>query len=444
MNEWLNQVLATFSEYDLTYGGLAGSLFATIVVVALWRLATIGLSRYNRRHNIDAKFNRFIDTSLLVAAIILWLLLCLLSLNLNPVIWRSLTYANVLIAILLIIIARIADKLISARLLEEFESQTDRDIYRDQYGQKNKSNITGVVRNALLLIVSYILVTNSPFDYSLPISDDISLSISKVLIALFVILVARLLLWMVVNLFLYGWYKSEKVDLGKQYAYNQLLAYVVYFFGTIIALRFMSIDLTLLVAGAAALLVGVGIALQQVISDFFSGLVILFERSVEVGDFLDFGIYQGTVKKIGLRASVIETLERKDIIVPNSHLVNDRVANWSGTRMTTRFDVAVGVAYGTDTQLVKKILIQAAEETHNILKRPSPSVRFVDFGSSSLDFQLLFYTDKLRIFEDTKSELRFKIDELFRQHDLEIPFPQRDLWIRGGLDRVNDDDNRES
>ena len=101
----------------------------------------------------------------------------------------------------------------------------------------------------------------------------------------------------------------------------------------IFALKWMAIDLTLLLAGAAALLVGIGIALQQVISDFFSGLVILFERSVEVGDFLDFGAYRGTVKKIGLRASIIETIERKDVVIPNSHLVNERVTNWSSTRV---------------------------------------------------------------------------------------------------------------
>ena len=249
----------------------------------------------------------------------------------------------------------------------------------------------------------------------------------------FCLLVARLLLWLTINIFLYGWYKREKIDLGKQYAYNQLLSYVVYFFAVIIAVQSMGINLTLLLAGAAALLVGVGIALQQVISDFFSGLVILFERSVEVGDFLEFDNYKGTVKKIGLRASVIETLESKDVIIPNSYLVNDKVTNWSGPRITTRFDVSVGTAYGSDTTLVRRLLLQAAQETEGVLKVPRPFVRFSDFGDSSLDFVLFFFSDRVRTIEDVKSALRFKIDELFRSHDVQIPFPQRDIWFKNNL-----------
>jgi len=158
--------------------------------------------------------------------------------------------------------------------------------------------------------------------------------------------------------------------------------------------------------------------------------VILFERSVEVGDFLDFGTDRGTIKKIGLRASIVETVEKKQIIVPNSQLVNDRVYNWSGKSISTRFEVSVGVAYGSDTQLVKNVLLEAAALTSQVQKEPKPFVRFVGFGDSSLDFELLFYTKRIRYVEDVKSDLRFTIDGLFRTNKIEIPFPQKDVWIK--------------
>lgn len=111
-------------------------------------------------------------------------------------------------------------------------------------------------------------------------------------------------------------------------------------------------------------------------------------------------------------------------------MVNESVTNWSSTRKTTRFDVSVGVAYGSDTNHVKTILLQAAGEVSGIKKHPLPQVRFVDFGNSSLDFVLMFFSDRIVTIEAIKSNLRFKIDELFRENQIEVPFPQRDIWIK--------------
>lgn len=438
LNEWLKTTLFNLFDYDLTIGRILGCVFATIVILALTRLALIALKNYGDHHRFEKPSYLFIKRLIYLAGFLLWLILCMLSLHLNPSIYLSessgptLTYINIITAILLIVVARIADKLISSRLLEELDSQMQRDIYKDQYGQKNKSNITRIVQYALFILVLTFVISSFGLDqtFYLGEKDTIPISISRILVFLLVLLIARLLLWFTINIFLYGWYKREKIDLGKQYAYNQLLSYVIYFFAVIIAVQSMGINLTLLLAGAAALLVGVGIALQQVISDFFSGLVILFERSVEVGDFLEFESYKGTVKKIGLRASVVETLESKDIIIPNSYLVNEKVTNWSGTRITTRFDVSVGTAYGSDTSLVKELLLEAAENTEGVLTSPSPFVRFTNFGDSSLDFMLYFFSDRVRTIENVKSNLRFKIDALFRENNVQIPFPQRDIWFK--------------
>ena len=240
-----------------------------------------------------------------------------------------------------------------------------------------------------MLIVVGIVITRVLNLQPLQINDKFSISLAQVLTVILIVMIIRLLLWIVINIILYGWYKAKQIDLGKQYAYNQLLSYIIYFIAIIFTLQYLQIDLTLFLAGAAALLVGIGIALQQVFSDFFSGLVILFERSVEVGDFLDIGPERGVVKKIGLRASVLETPQRKDVIVPNSQLVNNRVANWSSTRAMTRFDVEVGVAYGSDTTQVKSLLIDAAARNKNILAYPKPTVRLINFGDNSLDLSLI-------------------------------------------------------
>ena len=396
----------------VTWGGILGVLFSLIIVAGLTRLLLLLLRSYHEKHKIEQKTIATIRKMLYAGMILLAVLLCLLSLNINPG-WKlsnvvSITIRDGLILGLTLVAARIADKIISSRLLEEFDSQTARDIYRAQYGKKSDSNITSVVRYAMLIVVGIVLTRVLDLQ-PLQISDKLSISLAQVLTVILILMIIRLLLWIIINIILYGWYKAKQIDLGKQYAYNQLLSYVIYFVAAIFILQFLQIDLTLILAGAAALLVGIGIALQQVFSDFFSGLVILFERSVEVGDFLDIGPERGVVKKIGLRASIIETPYRKDIIVPNSQLVNNRVSNWSSTREMTRFDIDVGVAYGSDAEQVKTLLVDAAVHNKGILNVPKPTVRLINFGDNSLGFQLLFYSDRLQHIEDVKSELRLSL-----------------------------------
>lgn len=409
-----------------------GVICSLFIIGALTRLAYILLNAYSKRHTMESQELSFIRRMIIIGMALLLVILCLLSLGYNPT-WHitdevTLSVRDVLIIGLSFAIARITDTIISSRLLEEFDTQTQRDIYHQQYGRKNKSKITGVVRTSLIIVVCIVLAKVMNLQ-PLQINEKISISVSQVLTVILVILITRLIIWFVINIILYGWYKTKGLDIGKQYAYNQLLSYIIYFIAVIVALRFLDIDLTLILAGAAALLVGIGIALQQVFSDFFSGLVILFERSVEVGDFLDLGSEKGVVKKIGLRASVMETPENKDLIVPNSQLVNNQLANWSSTRAVTRFDVLVGVAYGSDTQQVKDLLIEAATNTNGISSTPLPFVRFTNFSASSLDFQLLFYSERLQNIEDVKSDLRFEIDRLFNIHEIRIPFPQRRIHI---------------
>jgi Small-conductance mechanosensitive channel len=205
---------------------------------------------------------------------------------------------------------------------------------------------------------------------------------------------------------------------------------VLYIFALFIAVENLGMKMTVIWGGAAALLVGVGLGLQQTFNDFFSGILLLFERSVQVGDVVNLDGMIATVKRIGLRTSLLETRESVSIIVPNSKLVTNNVINWSYYDQKARFWITVGVAYGSDTELVKKLLIESAKRQEAVLAYPKPLVRFVDFADSSLNFELHFWTTRFMYIEDLKSDIRFEVDKVFRANDIQIPFPQRDVWMR--------------
>ncbi|NBC83191.1 MAG: mechanosensitive ion channel [Bacteroidetes bacterium] len=224
--------------------------------------------------------------------------------------------------------------------------------------------------------------------------------------------------------------KRKGVDFGKSHAVYQLIKYLLWVLAIIISMDTIGLKITILLAGSAALLVGLGLGLQEIFQDFVAGISILFEGTLKVNDIVEIeGGIVGKVKEIGFRTSKIETRDNIIMIVPNARFINDNVINWSHSNQTTRFYVQVGVAYGSDIQKVERILIECAIEHEDILSEPAPFVKFVDFGNSSLDFQLLFWTGKTFVVEKIKSDLRFMIDRKFRENNVTIPFPQRDVHI---------------
>ena len=261
-------------------------------------------------------------------------------------------------------------------------------------------------------------------------NNPTALSIRSILTGLLVIFMIRVAVKLLIGFAFSSYYRNSRLDQGSQYAINRLFTYFAYLIGFLLTLEVAGLDLVGLWAGAAALLVGVGIGLQQTFNDLICGVIILFERSVKVGDVLDINGSVGTVRKIGTRTSTLETRDSIVVYVPNSKLIGDNVVNWSQTERKARFILKLGVAYGSDTQLVKEILAQAAAEHKAIMKFPAPIIRFTDFGDSSLNFELLFFSKEFIRIEDVKSDLRFAIDTAFRVQGVEIPFPQRDLWLR--------------
>ncbi len=213
----------------------------------------------------------------------------------------------------------------------------------------------------------------------------------------------------------------------------QFIRYIAYVIAVVMCIETMGFDLTIVLGASAALLVGVGLGLQEVFKDVFSGIVLLMEGVFQVGDVIEIEGMVGQVRQIDLRTSKIETRDGIYVILPNSKLVNEKLINWSLNKKETRFSITVGVAYGSDTQLVSKILKNCAEKHPNISKQEPIWVKFEDFGDSALIFQLFFWTSKQWEIERTRSELRYSIDAAFRDKNITIPFPQRDLHLKNAV-----------
>jgi small-conductance mechanosensitive channel len=267
------------------------------------------------------------------------------------------------------------------------------------------------------------------FEYQLISIGEYSLTF----LHLFQIVLLALISWLMIfvsNRLIKRQVKSQRFDTGRGHAFFQIIKYIIVVFAVLGALDIVGVKLTLLLAGSAALLVGVGLGLQQIFNDMISGIIILFEGSVSIGDIVELDHVVGKVRSISVRTSKIESRDRIVIIVPNSKLVSDNVINWSHNRDITRFSIKVGVAYGSDVKLVMQLLVDSASGHPDVANEPPPRSRLIDFGESSLDFELLFFTHKMFDIDFIRSDIRVLIEEKFKQNNVTIPFPQRDLHLR--------------
>lgn len=279
-------------------------------------------------------------------------------------------------------------------------------------------------------------------NYNLVDVDGYNFTVYRLFLLLFIFIGIRLSVWFIRKLLLNRFRLVRSIDKGKQFAIIQLTTYIIYVIGVTIAFEIAGVGLSIFWAGSAALLVGVGLGLQQTFNDLVSGLILLFEGSVRVGDIIELdGVLVGKVISIGLRTSTLDTRDSIVIIVPNSKFIVEKVINWSSNNRPTRFIVSVGVVYNSDVLLVQKLLIEAAMQQEDVVKIPQstspspleremPFVRFQNFGESSLEFDLLFWTTNMWEIEIIKSHIRFTIDKLFRENNIILAFPQRDLHFK--------------
>jgi potassium-dependent mechanosensitive channel len=232
------------------------------------------------------------------------------------------------------------------------------------------------------------------------------------------------------------------LDPGIQYTILRLIHYLVITLGALFALKTaFNLDLTTLAVVFTALSVGIGFGLQFIAGDLASGFILLFERPVRVGDFItitgpDSKLTEGRVQSINLRTTIVMTNDHIAAIVPNSKLVNENLINWSYGERRSRISIPIGVSYDSDVELVTKTLLRAAEGIEHVMEEPRPSVQFLNFGDYSLNFRLLVWTTRPRRHPKIKSDINYRIHQLFKEVKIEIPFPQQDLNLRGGALQV--------
>jgi len=224
---------------------------------------------------------------------------------------------------------------------------------------------------------------------------------------------------------------KTKIDIGVSESIGTIFRYMVITIGLIVIIQTAGIDLTALGFIAGALGVGIGFGLQGITNNFISGLIILFERPVKVGDRIDVGEISGDVVNIAARATTVVTNDNISIIIPNSEFINSRVINWSYNDRRIRFNYTVGVSYDESPRIIRKLLLEVAKENNAVLKHPPPDVLFQDFADSALIFNLRVwtyeYTDRPNVL---KSQLYYAIFKKFHDNNIKIPYPQRDLHIK--------------
>ncbi|REJ85052.1 MAG: mechanosensitive ion channel protein MscS [Bacteroidetes bacterium] len=259
--------------------------------------------------------------------------------------------------------------------------------------------------------------------------SDYALTIKNIVFILVLLAGTKFLLFILGKFII----KGSPEERARRISLFQLVKYVFWVIAISIGLESLGVKISIIIAGSAALLVGIGLGLQQIFNDLVSGLFLLYEGSIKTRDIIEVDNMVGRVVKINLRTSVILTRDGVNVIVPNHKFITENVINWSHYDSNKRFEITVGVAYNSDVNKVIEILLACAGKHPKVLKGKEgfePTVRFNNFGDSALEFQLLFWSENIFRIETTRSDLRKMIIEEFRKNDISIPFPQQDVYIK--------------
>ncbi len=254
--------------------------------------------------------------------------------------------------------------------------------------------------------------------YSLSVYDIVAL------------LVLILVVWIILKSFKIFITNNRRLRKSKKYAVYQIIKYLIVATAILIALEILGVNVKVMLAGSAALLVGIGLGLQNLFNDFVSGVIILLDATVKVNDIIEVDGLFCRVQKINIRTTTVLTRDDKYIILPNSTLTANHLINWTHGHERSRFKIIIGVDYSTDVPKALKIVKDVAKNHPQVVKNPEPFVRLTDFGNSSIDITLLFWTDEIFRVENIKSEIRLNILDKFHENDITIPFPQRVVHMR--------------
>ena len=271
---------------------------------------------------------------------------------------------------------------------------------------------------------------NRIFSYPIFTINNTPISIMSIVIFLVIILCFTLISRVLKNRLLNRILSKFVIDEGIQFTLLRITQYIISFIGLIIAFQFIGIDLTGLAVVLGFLSVGIGFGLQNVTSNFIAGLILLFERPIKVGDRVTVGDTEGDVENIHIRSTTIRSLTNISIIVPNSEFISSPVINWSHGDKKIRIDLDVGVSYNSDLDLVLRALREVADENKEVLSNPAPEVHLREFGDSSWNMRLRVWIEQPKRYYYVRSDVNCAIVKKFRQYNIEIPFPQRDLHLR--------------
>ncbi|AOW16950.1 mechanosensitive ion channel protein MscS [Polaribacter vadi] len=268
--------------------------------------------------------------------------------------------------------------------------------------------------------------TTSILDHKFVLSDDISITVKGLIFVVVALIITSFILKLVRR------FTTRKMSLNDKQKFVTVFGYIRWFVFLIIFLVAMNasgVNVTAVFAASAALLIGVGLALQTLFQDILSGIFILVDQSVHAGDIIELEGKIGRVLDIRLRTTRAVTIDNRVLVIPNHLYLTNILFNWTENGTETREYVDVGVAYGSDVELVRELLIDIAQKNDKILKIPEPGVLFTDFADSSLNFRLAFSLNDSFEARFVKSDLRFAIDKAFRENNVTIPFPQRDVHV---------------
>lgn len=346
----------------------------------------------------------------------------------------SFTATEIILPILFLFLVNLLGNLIRATLI-------NRILPRYVHDRKTVLSIGNTTKYTLLIIGVVLLLTAIGLDQNSEINYVFTRDTEGAPdLTLFDI--ARLIFFMSLLVFLSGKLKSIFVkqilskysdDIGVSQSIGTIIQYLLIIIGAFVVIQNSGINLGSLNVLAGALGVGIGFGMQNIANNFISGLIILFERPIKVGDRIEVGTVSGDIVKISSRATTVSTNDNISIIIPNSDLINKQVINWSHNDRKIRLHVPIGVSYKEDPAIIQKVLLEVAEANKDVLKRPAPDVLFIGYGDSSIDFDLLIWTssyiDKPIML---KSQLYYEVFKKFKEHNIEIPFPQRDLHLKSG------------
>ncbi len=419
------------------------------VYVSLAVVNLIWLVIYSR--HIPLFSQKFLSRIMIILALLLFLILELVG-------YRNLVYISARICAVTAV--GFIAVIMLHRISNDFYDGLDSGVHswhkkvRAKLGLKSKQPVPGltIVRLITLLLLwgGFVFFVVSLLDFSGEIRQsiatllvqginlgDLNINPSRILLAIVIFsALYTLTSWIKVQLEK-QWLSKSRIERGAKDALVTVSGYIGVALAVMIALSIAGVTFTNFAIIAGALSVGIGFGLQNIVNNFVSGLILLFERPIKNGDWIIVGSTEGYVKKISIRSTQIQTFDRADIIVPNSELVSTQVTNWMLYDRIGRIRIPVGVAYGSNTEKVQQLLYDVAMAHPNVIKDSSDykiSVFFLRFGDSSLDFELRCFIEDIDKSLTVKSELNFAIDKTFRDNDVEIPFPQRDIHVRSTVD----------